>query len=159
MQHPPSPTVVINESERDRFSWMHLAGAALIAFGFCFACTIAGTLAWAIVSRAPGQTVQEAIVQPFLASSLSTVAQWEVACSASTPTDLRGDPFTLVEAIYVANDSATCIRIGGSDVTASTGVSIGTGCRDGVGFSFDAKRAWCLSTSGTVTVDVVGGKQ
>lgn len=159
MQHPPSPTVVINESSRDRFSWMHLAGAALVTFGLCFSCILAGSLAWVVVARAPGQSVQDAAVKPFLSSSLSTVTQWEVACSASTPTDLRGDPFTLVESVYIANESATCIRVGGSDVTSSTGLSLGSGCRDGIGFAIDAKRAWCLSTSGTVTVDVVGGKQ
>ncbi len=66
---------------------------------------------------------------------------------------------TPVESIYVANDSATCVRIGGADVASTTGISIGTGCRDGVGMAIDARRAWCLSTSGTVTVDVVGGRQ
>lgn len=91
-----------------------------------------------------------------LDAPLSELRDAEVACSASTPTPIEAAG-TRAESIYISNASATCVRIGGSSVTASTGASIGDGCTDGVGISVDAKKAWCLSTSGTVTVDTIYG--
>lgn len=98
-------------------------------------------------------------VAPLLDSPVSKIDQWEIACSASTATNLLENASDIVESIYVANDSTTCVRIGGDDVTSSTGASIGDGCRDGAGMAIDTRHAWCLSTSGSVTVDVLGGRR
>jgi hypothetical protein len=58
--------------------------------------------------------------------------------------------------MYVANSSATCVRVGGKTVTTTTGASIGSGCRDGSGITLAFNAATCISTSGSpVVVDVI----
>lgn len=95
-----------------------------------------------------------------LSQPLGELRDTEVACSASVPTLINGaDGLGGVSSLYIANDSATCVRVGGSAVSATTGASIGDGCRDGNGITVDARRAYCLSTSGSITVDVVYGVQ
>lgn len=91
-----------------------------------------------------------------LDAPLSELRDAEVACSASTPTPIEAAG-TRAESIFISNGSATCVRIGGSAVSATTGASIGDGCQDGKNISVDVKKAWCLSTSGTVTVDTIYG--
>lgn len=91
-----------------------------------------------------------------LDAPLSELKDAEVACSASTPTPIEAAG-TRAESIFISNGSATCVRIGGSAVAATTGASIGDGCQDGKNISLDVKKAWCLSTSGTVTVDTIYG--
>lgn len=93
--------------------------------------------------------------QPMLDTPLAQLSDAAVACSASTPT-LLIPAGTQVDSFYVANSSATCVHIGGPTVS-TRGVIIGLGCRDGNGINFDARRGWCLSESGTVTVDTVYG--
>ena len=62
--------------------------------------------------------------------------------------------------VTVQNESATCIRVGGRAVAATTGLSVGSGCAAGTVVTVDAKRAWMISTSGDVAgVDVVWGMQ
>lgn len=62
--------------------------------------------------------------------------------------------------VTVQNESATCIRVGGSGVTTTTGLSVGSGCAAGTVVTFDAKRAWMISSGADVTgVDVVWGMQ
>lgn len=60
--------------------------------------------------------------------------------------------------VTVQNESATCIRAGGPSVTASTGLSIGSGCAAGQVVSFDARGLTLISSAGDVTgVDIVWG--
>ena len=91
-----------------------------------------------------------------LDAPLSELRDAEVACSASTPTPIEAVG-TRADALFISNSSATCVRIGGSSVSATTGASIGVGCQDGSNISLDVKKAWCLSTSGTITVDTLYG--
>lgn len=93
-----------------------------------------------------------------LDAPLSELRDAEVACSASTPTPIEAAG-TRAESMFISNGSTTCVRIGGSGVTATTGASIGDGCQDGSNISVDVKKAWCLSTSGTVTVDTLYGNR
>lgn len=93
-----------------------------------------------------------------LDAPLSELKDAEVACSASTPTAIEAAG-TRAESIFISNSSATCVRIGGSAVAATTGASIGVGCQDGPSITVDVKKAWCLSTSGTVTVDTLYGNR
>lgn len=93
-----------------------------------------------------------------LDAPLSELRDAEVACSASTPTPIEAAG-TRAESMFISNGSATCVRIGGSGVTATTGASIGDGCQDGSNISVDVKKAWCLSTSGTITVDTLYGNR
>jgi hypothetical protein len=93
-----------------------------------------------------------------LDAPLSELKDAEVACSASTPTPIEAAG-TRAESMFISNGSATCVRIGGSGVTATTGASIGDGCQDGSNISVDVKKAWCLSTSGTITVDTLYGNR
>ena len=97
-----------------------------------------------------------------LNQSLSELKDMAIACSASTVTPILAaapQGTTRADSMYIANTSATCVRVGGSAVTSTTGASIGSGCRDGAGITMDVKKAYCLSTSGTVTVDVIYGVQ
>jgi hypothetical protein len=91
-----------------------------------------------------------------LDAPLSELRDAEVACSASTPTPIEAAGVQ-AESLFISNASATCVRIGGSAVTSTRGASIGDGCQDGRSISLDVKKAWCLSTSGTVTVDTIYG--
>lgn len=62
--------------------------------------------------------------------------------------------------ITVQNDSATCIRVGGTGVTTTTGLSVGTGCAAGAVVTFDAKEIHYISSGADVTgVDIVWGMQ
>jgi hypothetical protein len=66
------------------------------------------------------------------------------------------------DTIYVAptSGSAVTVRVGPRDVTSSTGFIVGTGARDGVGVSLDAKgNVFCTSTGAAQDVDVVTGKR
>lgn len=101
-----------------------------------------------------------------LSTPLSTVTQWEVACDSmdgGSPQDFLidtgGTTHSGVSAVYIANDSTTCVRVGGTGLTSTTGATVGSGCRDGAGLSLDAKGGRCLSTGAAVTVDVLAGRQ
>lgn len=62
--------------------------------------------------------------------------------------------------ISVQNESTTCIRVGGSGVTTTTGFSVGVGCASGAAISIDAKRLWLISSGADVTgVDIMWGAQ
>lgn len=76
--------------------------------------------------------------------------------AVSTATCVSGTGSSLI----IQNESASCIRVGGSGVTASTGIQVGDGCAAGQVVSIDARRAWMISESGDVTgVDVAWGEQ
>lgn len=67
---------------------------------------------------------------------------------------------TFGSSITVQNESATCIRVGGTAVAATTGLSVGTGCAAGAVVTFDAKEVHFISSAGDVTgVDIVWGMQ
>lgn len=92
-----------------------------------------------------------------LSTPLAMLDDAVVTCGA-TATQIGG---TAVRAgsMYISNKSATCVRVGGSGVTTSTGAKIGAGCHDGPGISVDAKLAWCVAEAATVDVDVIYGRQ
>ncbi len=104
--------------------------------------------------------------EPMLANPLSGLEQWEVLCSSadagvttkSLMTDTGGTVHS-ADSFVVGNDSTTCVRIGGSTVTSSTGESIGTDCRSGKELSIDAKGGYCKSAGAAVTVDVTAGRR
>jgi len=83
-----------------------------------------------------------------------------ITINATTPVSSETCMGGWGSSVTVQNESTTCIRVGGSGVTATTGLSVGSGCAAGTVVTFDAKRAWMISTSGDVTgVDVVWGLQ
>jgi len=58
--------------------------------------------------------------------------------------------------ITVQNDSATCIRVGGPTLTVTSGFEVGSGCRDGVGVSLDAKSDIYVMDDGGGTIILEG---
>ena len=95
---------------------------------------------------------------PPIASALSTpltdLKDSQVALNASTATAIAPSG---TSSMCVQNTSATCVQIGGSAVTTTTGVAVGSGCAGGQVLCLDAKRAWGISTSGSITVNVISG--
>lgn len=59
--------------------------------------------------------------------------------------------------MLLQNSSTTCVRVGGSGVTTSTGVSIGSGCPAGQVIGVDATRGWCAAESSTVAIQILYG--
>lgn len=57
----------------------------------------------------------------------------------------------------IENTSATCVNLGGSGVTTTTGLAVGSGCAGGQVFCADVKRMYCAAAAGTVAVDVISG--
>lgn len=57
----------------------------------------------------------------------------------------------------IENTSATCVNLGGSGVTTTTGLAVGSGCAGGQVFCADVKRMYCVAATGTVAVDVISG--
>lgn len=57
----------------------------------------------------------------------------------------------------IENTSATCVNLGGSGVTTTTGLAIGSGCAGGQVFCADVKRMYCAAAAGSIAVDVVFG--
>lgn len=104
----------------------------------------------AALALALGQPIAHALSTP-----LAELQDTTVACDAT------GAPEAIApsgaSSICVENTSATCVQIGGSTVSTTTGVAIGDGCAGGTLFCADVKRLFCESTSGTVNVDVVFG--
>ena len=104
------------------------------------------------------------IVGPYLGNPVAEPDQWEVDCLATgSGTNLLVDTAGVTHTtstLLVVNSSATCVQIGGGTLTSTTGAPVGTGatCYLGAWMSLDTKGGKCLSTSGTVTVDVIGGK-
>lgn len=106
---------------------------------------------------AHAQVISIAENLPALSTPLSDLQDTTVVCGAT------GDPELIApsgaSSICVENVSTTCVQIGGSAVSTTTGIAIGSGCAGGQVFCADAKRMWCESTSGNVSVDVVWGSQ
>ncbi len=71
------------------------------------------------------------------------------SCAAGDPCISTGAG-TGASSIVVQNESTTCIRVGGPNVSASRGFSVGSGCAMGSAATIDGRRFWMISTSGTV---------
>ena len=83
-----------------------------------------------------------------------------ITIGATTPVSSKTCMGAAGSSIVVQNESTSCIRVGGSGVTATTGLDVGSGCDAGPVVSFDAKVVYMLSVSGDVPgVDVVWGNQ
>jgi hypothetical protein len=106
----------------------------------------------AFVVVAGGPPVAQALSTP-----LGVLGDTSVACDAT------GDPELIApsgaSSLCIENTSATCVQIGGPTVSTTTGIAIGSGCSGGQVFCADVKRAYCESTAGSVTVDVIFGAQ
>lgn len=66
------------------------------------------------------------------------------------------------ETVYIANGLTTCIRVGGPTLTTTSGFEVGSGCRDGVGVSLDARGAIYVMDDGGGTVagvDIIKGNR
>lgn len=88
-----------------------------------------------------------------LSNPLSELQNASVSCGA-TATAIAPSG---ASSICVENTSATCVQIGGSGITTTTGLAIGSGCAGGQVFCADVKRMFCAASAGTVSVDVIFG--
>ena len=88
-----------------------------------------------------------------LSNPLSELQNTSVSCGA-TATAIAPSG---ASSICVENTSATCVQIGGSGITTTTGLAVGSGCAGGQVFCADVKRMFCAASAGTVSVDVVFG--
>ena len=88
-----------------------------------------------------------------LSNPLSELQNTSVSCGA-TATAIAPSG---ASSICVENTSATCVQIGGSGITTTTGLAVGSGCAGGQVFCADVKRMFCAASAGTVAVDVVFG--
>jgi len=103
-----------------------------------------------------------AIVSPQVQALSTPLADLQncanITVGASTVVDSATCMGGTGSSIVVQNESTSCIRVGGSGVTATTGLDVGSGCDAGPVVSFDARRVYMISVSGDVTgVDVVWG--
>ena len=91
---------------------------------------------------------------------LSELKDAVITCSPTVITPILSaapQGSTRADWMHVSNNSTTCIHVGGAGITATTGLVLGTSCRDGVGIDLPVKRAYCLSASGSLPLDVVYG--
>lgn len=76
--------------------------------------------------------------------------------SASSATRLPPSGSGATSSMLLVNTSATCVQVGGSDVTSTTGAAVGLGCAAGQTFPFDGKEMYGVSSAvGTVSVQVL----
>lgn len=97
--------------------------------------------------------------RPSLSTPIATLKNEAIVCPASGGTPLRIPSGTITaHSIVVQNTSTTCVQLGGSAVTATTGAALGSGCALGQTFAADLKEGYCISSGvGTVTVQVIYG--
>lgn len=88
-----------------------------------------------------------------LSNPVAELQNTSVSCTGSATLIAPSGASTMC----IENTSATCVQIGGSGVTSSTSLAIGSGCSGGQVFCADVKRMYCAAASGTVSVDVVYG--
>ena len=89
---------------------------------------------------------------------VSTLTTVSVDCLITTTSLVCGDGY---RAVLAENDSANCVRFGGTGITTTLGHKRCTSGAGGVAFSVDANmgQAKCISTTGsTVTIVVTCGK-
>ena len=90
-----------------------------------------------------------------LSNPIRDLKNVEVSCTETTPVLIA--PTGGASSMCIQNENAGQVRIGGSGVTASNGLQISATGHSGKVFCADMTRAWCISESGTVVVDVVYG--
>ena len=115
----------------------------------------------------------EGCVEPMLTNPVALKRSFHVNCASvdagTAVTDVlvpmdggtSGNPMP-ASTVYVAPvaSSSVKVRVGSSDVTASTGFQVGTSARDGAGVSMDAKGPIrCKSEGAAQKVDVIVGVQ
>ena len=88
-----------------------------------------------------------------LSNSIAELQNSSVTCGATA---------TLIapsgaSSMCIENTSATCVQLGGSGITTTTGLAVGSGCSGGQVFCADVKRMYCAASAGSVAVDVVSG--
>lgn len=88
-----------------------------------------------------------------LSNPVAELQNTSVSCGSSATLIAPSGASTMC----IENTSATCVNIGGSGVTTTTGLAVGSGCSGGQVFCADVKRMFCAASSGTVSVDVVFG--
>lgn len=91
-----------------------------------------------------------------LAMPIRDLKNVAVSCGSTDAPEVIS-PSPSPSSMCIQNSSATCVRIGGSGVTTTTGLSIGDGCPGGKVFCGDMARAWCEAESSTVDVQVIYG--
>ncbi len=79
-----------------------------------------------------------------------------VTCGTSATLINPGSAFSS-RSMCIQNESATVVRLGGSAVTGSVGLSIGSGAAAGTVWCGDMRRMYCAVASGTVDVQVLAG--
>lgn len=93
-----------------------------------------------------------------LARELVEIKTTSVACGTSATAIAPGAG---TRSVMVVNTSATAVYVGGDDVDGSTagttGIDVCDGCTAGKTLSMDARGAYCVVASGSVTVEVVYG--
>jgi|GEM_PF-3360919 len=96
--------------------------------------------------------------EPSLARELVEIKTTTVSCGTSA-TQIA--PGAGTRSFMVVNTSATAVYVGGSDVDGSTagttGIDVCDGCTAGKTLSMDAREAYCVVASGSVSVEVVYG--
>lgn len=79
----------------------------------------------------------------------------QVACATSA-TAIQ--PSTVIgrraKKIWVQNNSATAVFLGGSSVADTKGIELCTSCAAGELFAYEGAKLWCVVNTGTVTVNV-----
>jgi len=65
----------------------------------------------------------------------------------------------LVDSVCIQNTGATCVNVGGADVSTTTGIAVGDGCAAGKVFCLDARLVYAEAQSGTASVTVLYGAQ
>lgn len=77
-----------------------------------------------------------------------------VSCTTTATVIQPGTLNRYAQSMQVQNTSATAVRIGGSGVTATTGIELCDGCAANQLWQGNVSRAYCIVASGSVTVEV-----
>lgn len=78
-----------------------------------------------------------------------------VSCGTSATLINPGSAFSS-RSMCIQNDSATVVKLGGSAVTGSTGISISSGSKQDT-WCGDMRRMYCAVAAGSVDVQVLAG--
>jgi len=151
-----------------------VAAVLLTVVGFAALLSITITSAWRHdevrdACAAPATVVEmpAASVGPTLDTPLSDPRSFKVSCGTvdgGAATDMRipmdgGGPPVQSESFWFTNTSSTCVRVSGSDVTATTGQEIGSGCPGGESAAMDARVGKCQSEGAAQQIDVTLGRR
>lgn len=124
--------------------------------------TIAASVA-AVDARHAAAEAHAHAVQPMLSTPIGALKNATVTCPASNASPPRvkvTDGLGNVSAMQLVNTSATCVQVGGSNVTSTTGGPVGVGCAEGATFTLDGKEMYCgSSTTSSVDVQLLYGRE